>query len=720
MKIVSALLLCGVAAGPASKGEISFVKDIVPILTRAGCAGSNCHGSIRGQAGFKLSLFGYEPDDDYKAIVQADDGRRIDLRQPEQSLILRKPTFQIPHGGGERFKKDSLEYSALLEWIAGGARYDSAGSPRIASLEVSPPERRLVGIGSRQQLTVTAQFTDGSREDVTARVQFTSNNDAVASVSPGGVVRAENPGETAIMVRTLGQAVAARIYVVKDPPMPDYPAVGANNFIDRLVFDKLRGLNIVPSELASDEHFLRRAYLDVLGVLPSIDEARAFLESPDAEKRRRLIDALLERPERAEFWATYFADLFRLGFNESRDKGAKIFYDWLRQAFLEDRPYDRMVRELMAGQGSLFYNPTANFYFVTRKLDPGDVATHVSQSLLGVRLECAKCHNHPWERWTQDDFYGLAAFFARLGTKFVNAGSESNVYLRDDGQVLHPKTKKRVQPRYLAGSLETEEKGEDIRLKLARWITAPDNPFFARTIVNRIWRRYLNRGLVEPVDDFRVTNPASNQKLLDALAEDFVRHGSSIKHTERMILNSRTYQLSSVPNETNRHDTVNHSRYYLKRMLAEQLMDAIVAVTGIEERFPGWAPGTRAMSIPHGSPSYLLTIFGRIPDREFLRERDANPNIRQMLHLTAGDTIQGRVVSPRSRLSRWLSEPETGDQELIERVFLATLSRRPSGGESRAVLQQLAGGAGQGESRAAVFQDLQWALLNSREFLYVH
>jgi hypothetical protein len=431
-----------------------------------------------------------------------------------------------------------------------------------------------------------------------------------------------------------------------------------------------------------------------------------------------LIETLLARPERADFWATYFADLFRLGFNESRDKGAKIFYDWLRAAFLEDRPYNEMVSELLVSQGNLFYNPTANFYFITRKLDPGDVATHVSQTLLGVRLECAKCHNHPWEKWTQDDFYGFAAFFSRLGTKFVNAGSESNVYLRDTGEVIHPKTKQRVLPKYLAGEAETERKGEDVRAKLARWITDPKNPYFSRTIVNRIWARYLGRGIVDPVDDFRITNPPSNAKLLDALAEDFVRSGYSIKHTERLIFNSQVYQLSSVPNDTNRHDTINHSRYYLKRMIAEQLMDAVVQVTGVEERFAGWPPGTRAMTIPHGSPSYLLTVFGRVNDREFIRERDNQPNITQTLHLINGETLHQRISSKEGNLARWLGDSSMDNKAVLEQLFLSAVSRFPAAKEAHAIESELQQQGPTG--RAAVFQDVLWALLNSKEFLYVH
>jgi hypothetical protein len=306
---------------------------------------------------------------------------------------------------------------------------------------------------------------------------------------------------------------------------------------------------------------------------------------------------------------------------------------------LDDKPYDKMVAELLVSQGNLFYEPKANFYFVSRKLDPGDVATHVSQAFLGIRVECARCHNHPWEKWTQDDFYGFAAFFARLDTKFVHAGSESNVYLKDAGEVIHPKTKHRVLPKYMDGPTQAEGQGEDIRQSLARWVTSPKNPFFARTIANRIWRRYMGRGIVDPVDDFRVTNPPSHPELLDALAANFVAHGFSIKQLERTILNSRAYQLSSLPNDSNRHDAINYSRYYLRRMSAEELMDAIVQVTGAEEKFTGWAPGTRAMQIPHGSPSYLLTAFGRVADREFAQDRKEDPSITQVLHLMNSDSV---------------------------------------------------------------------------------
>lgn len=702
---------------PAGKYEVSFVKDIVPILTRGGCAGSNCHGSIRGKGGFKLSLFGYEPKDDYAALVHAEKGKRVDLQNPEQSLVLKKPTFQIPHGGGIRFKPDSLEYAAIRDWLRAGAKFDSENSLRMTSLTVYPSERRLVGLGSEQRLIVTAAYSDGSREDVTGKVQFTSNNDGVATVSPGGVVKAETPGETAVMIRTLGHAIVSRLTVVKDPPMANYPRRARANFVDELVFAKLEAANIIPSEPAGDAEFLRRVYLDVTGAPPTVEQAMAFLDSKDSAKRSRLIDTLLDSPGRSEFWAQYFADLFRLGFNESRDKGAKLFYDWLRDNIQRDRPYDEMVRELMGAQGNVFYDATSNFYFITRKMDPGDIATHVSQTLLGVRIECAKCHNHPWEKWTQDDFYGLAAFFPRLATKFVNAGSESNVYLRDSGKVIHPKTKVKSEPRYLGGDIESEAPGEDIRVKLGAWITSPSNPYFARTIVNRIWKRYLGRGLVEPVDDFRITNPASNEKLLDALAAEFIRGGFRLRAVERLILNSATYQLSSHPNETNRTDKMNHSRYYTKRLQAEQLLDSIVRVTGVPERFPGWVPVKRAMALPHGSPTDLLTIFGRVADREFIRERDAEPNLTQTLHLMNGDTLQKRLASPSGNLAHWLAELNGRDPELVDRLYLAALSRRARQEEWQAVQAQIERTPAE---RVGVAEDLAWALLNSKEFLYIH
>ena len=409
--------------------KLSFVKDVVPIFTMGGCAGSNCHGSIRGQAGFKLSLFGYEPDLDYRAIQL-----RIDKDHPEQSLLLKKPTFQVSHGGGVRFTKESLEYRSILEWITRGATYDSASSPRIASLSVFPEERTLSGAGATQQLIATAKYTDGSTRDVTHLVQYTSNNPDVVRADADGKIKAVEAGETAVMVRTLGQAVAARIYVPRPAPPKPFARAPRMNYVDDFVFDKLDRMHIEPSGLSSDSEFLRRAYVDTTGVLPTPQEAEAFLASREADKRSKLIDRLLVRPEFADLWALKFTELFRAGTREAGPKAARIIFDYLKHSFQENKPYDKLVTELLLSQGPHLYS-TGSFWNVTFDSNAADHATNISQIFLGTRLECAKCHNHPWEKWTQDDFYGFAAFFARVAIKEIHVDDENEHYYAEEGCV---------------------------------------------------------------------------------------------------------------------------------------------------------------------------------------------------------------------------------------------------------------------------------------------
>jgi hypothetical protein len=716
--VLAAVLLLTVFAPLAAGESPSFANDIVPILTRSGCANSNCHGSIRGQAGFKLSLFGYEPELDYDAIVRDANGRRIDRADPARSLILAKPTFAIPHGGGERFKVGSLEYNGILEWIQSGAAFDTPGAPRLNALQVTPEEMLITGINSRAGLSVTGAYTDGSKADLTKKVQYTATDESVIEVNAAGEIRALRAGETAIMVRTLGKAVAVRVAVVAQPPRANYPETPCANFIDDLVVAKLKRINLVPSRLSSDHEFLRRVYLDTLGVLPSLEETRAFMEAEDPGKRARLIDTLLERPEFAEVWATRFSDLFRVGLLDQGNKGGRLIYNWIRKSIRDDKPYNEFVTELLTASGNLFYNPTANFYYVTEFAEPENYATNISQVFLGVRLECARCHNHPWEKWTQDDFWGFAGFFARMGVKDTYQNDESQIHLKLKGEVVHPKTKKPVAAKYLDGPAETEGPDEDIREKLAAWMTSPDNPWFARAIVNRIVKHYLGRGLVEPVDDFRVTNPPSNEALLDALAKDFVRNGYSLRHTVRLILNSRVYQLSSEPNETNRNDEINYSRYPVKRLMAEQLIDAITQVTGVPEKYRGFPLGTRAMSIPRGAPSYFLQAFGRMKAREVICERDLQPAMNQAMHLISGDTLQRQITAKNSRLTQWLEDPSLSDEEILKRLFLAALVREP---DSREISLALAPIRLRGpEARRQAFEDALWALFNSKEFAYNH
>jgi hypothetical protein len=712
------LLAAPLRGADGATPKLSFVNDIVPIFTKSGCANSNCHGSIRGQNGFKLSLFGYEPELDYQAIVKDQNGRRIDLTDPAKSLVLRKPTFQVPHGGGERFKSGSLEYDAIVDWIRGGASYDSPGSPRLQTISVTPGELTLTGIGSHQRLSVTGTYTNGAREDLTRKVQYSPNDESVVDVSPSGEITARRAGETAIMVRTLGKAIAARIAVIENQPLKNYPATTSNNFVDDLVFAKLRRLNIVPSPLSSDEEFVRRVYLDVTGLLPSLEETREFLASADPRKRATLIDHLLERPEFAEVWATRFSDLFRVGLLDQGHKGGRLMYTWLRNSIAADKPYNEFATELLTASGNLFFQPTANFYYVTEFSEPENIATNISQVFLGVRLECARCHNHPWEKWTQDDFWGFAAFFGRMGIKDTYQNDESQVLLKAKGEVLHPKTKKAVQPKYLDGPGETEGPDEDIREKLATWMTASGNPWFARAIVNRVVKHYLGRALVEPVDDFRVTNPPSNEALLDALAQDFVRNGYHLRHTIRILLNSRVYQLASQPNETNRGDQLNYSRYYPKRLMAEQLIDAVSQVTGVPEKYRGQMLGTRAMSIPQGAPSYFLQTFGRVKAREVICERDSQPDMAQTMHLISGETLQRQITAKGGTLERWLADSSLGDEEIARGLFVSVLARQPDSRELGLALQPIR--AKGTESRRQAFEDVLWALFNSKEFLYNH
>lgn len=717
--LILALATAGAPLGAAAneKPKLSFVKDIVPIFTKSGCANSNCHGSIRGQAGFKLSLFGYEPDVDYDAIVKAQDGRRINRQDPTKSLILQKPTFSIPHGGGERFQVGSLEYDAILNWLKDGATYDSAGSPRLRNIRVTPEEATLVGLGSKQQLSVSGTYTDGSTEDLTRKVQYTAKDESVLEVSPNGEIRAKRAGESAIMVRTLGKAVAARIAVIETPPMKDYPEVARNNFIDDPIFSKLKRLNIVPSPLSSDHEFLRRVYLDTVGLLPTLDETERFLESKDPRKRAQLIDELLERPEFAEVWATEFGDLLRLGLLDQRAKGGRLMYGWLRKAMLEDKPFNQFATELITASGNLYFNPTSNFYYITEFSEPENIATNISQVFLGVRIECARCHNHPWEKWTQEDFWGFAAFFGRMGVKDTYQNDESEITLKPAGEVISPKTKKRVEAKYLDGPTETERLDEDIREKLARWITSPENPWFARAIVNRVFKHYLGRGIVEPVDDFRVTNPPTNEALLDALARDFVENGYRLRHTIRLILNSRAYQLSSQPNPTNRGDFLNYSHYYVRRLWAEELIDAMTEVTGVPEKFPGYMLGTRAMTIPQGAPTYFLQTFGRLKAREVICERDNQPDVAQAMHLISGQTIQKQITGKDGTLDHWLADPSLTDEEIVRRLFVATLVRPPKERELAQVIESIRTGAGEGARRQA-FEDALWSIFNSKAFIF--
>lgn len=714
-------------ADSSTKRAVSFLGDIAPILTERGCTGSNCHGSVRGKAGFKLSLFGAKPEVDYEAVTKSNNGRRVNPAKPEESLILSKPTMRVAHGGGLRFKPDSQQFDLIRRWIASGMVYDT-GTPRLQSVQVHPPEQILVGADAKQRLIVSGRYSDGTTADITQHVRYSSNDDTTASVNDEGLVTARRRGETAIMIRIQGKTAVTRIAVIPSPPGPNYPVTVSHNVIDEQVFAKLKRLNIEPSPLSEDHVFVRRVYLDTLGVLPTAAETRRFMADSSPDKRARLIDALLDRPEFTDLWALKFADLFQLG--GTGLKGGWQLYRWLRQSIDERRPYDQIVRDMVLGGGSFVYNPTPNFY-VGLFTGPEGMVTQVSQSLLGVRMDCAKCHDHPFENWTQNDFYSFGAFFTRIVRKaepyglFEHSiavrptGKPSYDYLGNNKEFLDPATKQPAKPRFLGG--ETVDFGSDdnIREKLADWITSPRNPFFTRTFVNRVWKHYMNRGVVEPVDDFRVSNPPSNPALLDALAADAVRAKYDLRSLCRTILNSRTYQLSAKANASNESDKLNYSRYYVKRQIAEAMFDNIAKTTSAHLKIPGAPPGENAMKVAIGSPNYFLSAFGKVGAREQICERDHEATVAQAMHLINGDTIQQVITKPRNLLDRLLARQDLDDAQRLNEIYLTAFSRPPTDRESSSFLAMLKDAAGD-DARKRVYQDLLWAVLNSKEYAYIY
>jgi Protein of unknown function (DUF1553)/Protein of unknown function (DUF1549)/Bacterial Ig-like domain (group 2) len=692
----------------------SFASDIAPIISHFGCNGSSCHGALNGQNGFKLSLFGYDPEADYDAIVTKADGRRVDRSDPERSLILLKPTFSVPHGGGLVMDKGSPEYRNLRDWISQGAPRGTSKGPRLKRLDVYPKDQRvLTDPDQKQRLVVVGRYSDGTEVDMTSQVRYTSNNPGIATVSPEGLVTPVRDGETAIMVRSLGAVGVARVGVVLRPPVARYPRVQRNNLIDDLVFAKLARLNVVPSELCTDAEFIRRASLDITGVLARPEDVRRFLADRSDGKRARLVEELLKRPEYADFWSMKWGDLLT-NTPQFLYNGTAYFQAWLRDALARNMPFDEFARELLTASGGTYEPLPSNFYSIMKK--PEEMATFTSQVFLGVSLECARCHDHPSENWRRDDFMGLAAFFSQVKFKGGRRNNERFLYVDTDLEFKHPDTKEPVQARFLGGVPATFKAGEDRRARLAEWLTAPSNPYFARTAVNRVWKELMGRGIVDPTDDFRATNPPTHPELLDRLASDFVEHGFDLHHLMRQILNSRAYQHSSRPNETNKEDQTAYSRHYIRRLTAEQLLDAISQVTEVPERFPYFYPGKRATQLPDPIvDSYFLTIFDRASRENATCSRKQSISLTQSLHLVGGDTVNKKIRDDRGVLSR-LIRGESTDQEILEHLYLAAVSRYPTAQESAAAQKSVAGAP----DRRGGFEDVLWALLNSKEFLYNH
>jgi len=690
---------------------LSFRHDIIPVLTKAGCNAGNCHGKAEGRGGFKLSIFGVDPAADYDALLKEGRGRRVNLAAPEMSLLLRKASASIPHGGGRRLSRESLHLLKLQRWVREGARFETEQAVPVARIEVTP-EKRVMKFQSMQQLQVTAVDAEGQRSGVTAQAEFESNAPTIAEVDEHGLVETGDiPGEAAILVRYMGHVTVCRVTL----PRPDveFDRPPETNFIDGLVWDKLQQLGIKPSRPADDATFLRRVYLDTIGTLPTAEEARRFLDSSDSDKRSKLIDRLLKREEYADYWTLLWSDILHVDSEAITPQGAVAMTRWLRKQFARNRPYDEFAREILTARGSTQREGPQAMYSALNK--PQRLSRSMSQLFLGVRIECAQCHHHPFEKWSQRDYYAFAGFFTGLKRKKLPAG-DTAVYAGRGSDLKHPRTGERVPTAALGAEPADLSSVSDRRRVLAEWMTADENPYFAKMIANRLWSHYFGRGLVEPVDDLRATNPPVNEPLLNALADYMRDLDYDLKAFTRTLLNSRVYQLASQTNVSNARDRQNFSHALDRALPAEVLLDAICQTTEVPHKFSGWPVGVRAIQLwDNRMPSYFLRVFGR-PGRDSVCscDRDQAPSITQALHLMNSTKITEKVHHRHGRARR-LAESDKNPDEIIEELFLATLSRYPTKRERKLTRQTFAE-----TDRRTATEDILWALLNSREFISNH
>jgi hypothetical protein len=733
LRTAAALLLVSAPAQPARAADVSFERDVLPVLTRAGCNSGACHGNLNGKGGFKLTLKGEDPATDLAALTRDMLARRTDPHHPAESLLLLKGSGAVPHEGGSRFSVTSPEYAALLAWVRAGCRPDAPGGPTLTKLDVTPAAKILVDPADRFRVTAVAHFSDGTTRDVTPFAAFEFTTVGVAKITPAGEVIREATGETVLLVRYLSQVAPVRVVFLPDRPVPDMGGMTTAHPIDKLVVAQLRELRVKPADLAPDHVFLRRAYLDTLGVLPTAAETRAFLDGTDPKKREKLIDALLERPEFAEYWAQKWSDLLRNEEKSLDKKGVAAFYRWIAAQLAADRPLNEFARDVLAGTGSTYANPPANFWRAVR--EPTQRAEAVAQVFLGIRIGCARCHNHPFDRWTSDEYYGFSALFARIDYRFPDNTrrdkfdkhefvGEQFVFQNRTGEMTHPRTQKPATPIFLGAKAPAFGPDADRLTALADWVASPGNPFFARTQVNRIWLHLMGRGLVDPNDDFRATNPPTNPELLDFLARDFAAGQFRVKRMVRQIMTSRTYQLAStVRDTTTMGDDLHHSHASVMPLEAEQLLDSLAQVTGVPVRFEGHPLGVRANQVPappqsgrrghDGMGERFLKTFGK-PDRLLTCEceRNDDPGLLQAFQLITGELMNEMIRTPDNRLGKLLAAGRT-DAEVLDEVYLSALCRKPTEVEAKKLLALLAAA----KDRRAAWEDVFWAVLNSKEFL---
>lgn len=694
---------------------VSFANNVEPVIMRSGCNTGACHGSAQGKNGFRLTLFGFDPNVDYVNLTRDLRGRRLNAAEPNESLMLMKPTGEAAHEGGTRFDRNSPLYSVIEKWVEEGAANDTDSAAKLTGIEVLPKYAVLEGEGAQQQLVVMASYSDGTDRDVTDLAIMNSSDDLVLSKGESGRFKAGSRGEVYVMARFGTFAVVSQIIVLPANLALGWPDIQPKNYVDELVWDKLRKLRVPPAELCSDDVFIRRAYLDTVGVLPTVAETQSFLADTAGDKRAKLIDALLQRPEFPEVWAAKWAEV--LGVKSSLQlnrKGMFRYNDWLRTCFTQNKPIDEIVRELLTAQGGNFTSPATNYYLV--ETNPIQVAENVSQVFFGIQIKCAQCHNHPFERWKMDDYYAFSSFFTQIGRKPSSDPREQVIFDQRSGEVNNLRTGSPMKPKFLGGE-EPDCSTKDRRAVLAEWLTSKENPWFAKNIANRIWAHFIGMGIVDPVDDVRVSNPPCNPQLLDELAKRLIGSNWDMRQMVRDICNSHTYQQSTLPRDPALLDNRNFSHAVVRRLPAEQLLDAVCQVTESKVKFANLPLGSRAVQVADGaSGNYFLDLFGRSPRTTACTcERRGEPTLGQTLHLINGDTMSAAIKDPNGRLSRLLTSG-AAPGSILDEVFIAAFCRQPTI-EEKTKLESFATGAP--DIRLAM-EDVAWSVLNSKEFVFNH
>ena len=700
------------------KPPLSFRLDVMPVFARAGCNMGSCHGAARGKDGFRLSLFGFDPTGDYHRLTREMPGRRINLANPEGSLVVQKAIGAVPHTGGKRFEKDSELADRLVQWIAAGAKDDpNAGkdAPKLQAVDLYPPTTLLEGKQATQQLVAVARFSDGTDRDVTDLVWYGSNNDSSVAITPSGNAASSQRGESFLMARYDTITVGVPVVVIPKDLTFEYPESEGNTWVDDLVDTKLKSLRVAPSNVCDDETFLRRVTIDLVGLLPTEEERNEFLADKAQDKRSEYVERLLSRKEFVDLWVMKWAEILQIrSINNIVDKkGALLYHQWLDRRIASNQPLNKMVRDLITASGGTFENPPTNYYQAER--DTLKLTENVAQAFLGMRIQCAQCHNHPFDRWTMDDYYGFAAFFAQIGRKRADDPRETIIYNSGGGGMKHPVSGQTVAPKYLGGA-EAEVANRDRREAVAEWLVSSENPFFAKRIANLVWTHFFGRGIVHEPDDFRVSNPPVNGPLLDALASHLVKSEWDFRELVREIVNSKTYQRECDTNDTNLLDNSNFSHSAVRRIRAEVLLDILAQVTETKNKFPGLPEGARAVQVADGRTStYFLTTFGRATREDVCScAVSMDPSLSQALHLLNGD-VGNQRIQQGGVIDRWIKEGRP-DTEIIDELFVRCYGRFPQERERVETLVAVQAGAG----RKQALEDVFWALLNSPEFIFNH